>query len=124
MRTTNRPTLISILCTLGILLCVFCMGKAAFDFVVDYNMKEVRSYTENVTIVETFYTTDDDGYNSYYLMWENDHATDIMKVCSACYAKYRDAETMPLEIKVLDSKSTSGYNFKLHNHYNYERTDK
>lgn len=41
MRTTNRPTLISILCTLGILLCVFCMGKAAFDFVVDCSMKEV-----------------------------------------------------------------------------------
>lgn len=47
-----------------------------------------------------------------------------MKVCSACYAKYRDAETMPLEIKVLDARFTSGYNFKLHNHYNYERTDK
>lgn len=107
MKTTNRLILATILCIFGILLCVFCVGNAASDSMVE----EIGDYA---TIVETFYTTDEDNNNSYYIVWEKDNANGIMKVDSAYYEKYKDAETMPLEIKLFDSNK----------YYIYKRTDK
>lgn len=124
MRTTNRPTLVGTLCCFGILLCAIAIVVAGIQFVTNYHVKTIDEYVEDAAIIETFYTTDEDGYNSYYIMWENDHSTDIMKVCSTCYARYRDAEKMPLTVSVVESKFVKGYDFALHSHYNYERTDK
>lgn len=43
------------------------------------------------TVVETFYTTDEDGYNKYYVSYEADfdYETEygILKVCDSCYIK-------------------------------------
>lgn len=110
MKTTNRLMLATILCIFGILLCVFCVGNVASDSMIE----EIEDYTDNATIVETFYTTDEDDNNSYYIVWEKDNANGIMKVDSAYYKKYKDAETMPLGIKLFDSNK----------HYIYKRTDK
>ena len=107
MKATNRLVLATILCIFGILLCFFCVGNAASDSMIE----KIGDYA---TIVETFYTTDEDSNNSYYIVWEKDNATGIMKVDSAYYEKYKDAETMPLEIKLFDSNK----------HYIYKRTDK
>lgn len=107
MKTTNRIILATIF---GILLSIFCVGNATSDSMI----KETEDYTDNATIVETFYTTDEDGNNYYYIVWERDNASGIMEVDSAYYEKYKYAETMPLEIKVFDSN----------NHYIYKRTDK
>ena len=110
MKTTNRLILTVILCIFGILLCVFCVGNAASDSTVE----EIGNYTDNAAIVETFYTTNEDGNNYYYIVWEKDNASGIMEVDSAYYEKYKYAETMPLEIKVFD----------FNKHYIYKRTDK
>ena len=107
MKATNRLMIATILCIFGILLCVFCMSNAASDSMIE----EIEDYT---TIVETFYTTDEDGNNYYYIVWEKDNASGIMEVDSAYYEKYKYAETMPLEIKVFNSNK----------HYIYKRTDK
>lgn len=130
MKATKSRTLIStisissILCTIGILICTFCVGKIAFELVADASMKEVASYTEYVDIIETFYTTDRYGNPEYHIMWEGNNYTNIMDVCSGCYMKYRDASEMPIKVTKVESKNRRGYNFCLHNHYNYERTDK
>lgn len=107
MKTTNRLILAAILCIFGILLGIFCVGNAASDSMVE----EIGDYA---TIVETFYTTDEDGNNYYYIVWEKDNASGTMEVDSAYYEKYEYAETMPLEIKLFDSNK----------HYIYKRTDK
>lgn len=120
MRITNRPTFTDILCGAGVLLCVFAMCAT----IVKSNMKIVGEWVERVNIVESFYTTDRYGRPEYYLMWENDKHTDVMGVCSNCYMKYRDAAQMPIKVTEVESINTHGYNFELHNHYNYERTDK
>ena len=99
MKATDRLILTIILCSFGILVCFFCVGNAASDSIVE----EIGDYTDNATIVETFYTTDEDGNNYYYIVWERDNASGIMEVDSAYYEKYKYAETMPLEIKVFDS---------------------
>ena len=104
MKTTNRLILAAIF---GIFLSIFCVGNAASDSMVE----EIGDYA---TIVETFYTTDEDGNNYYYIAWEKDNASGTMEVDSAYYEKYKYAETMPLEIKVFDSNK----------HYIYKRMDK
>lgn len=130
MKATKSRTLISIISITSILyiivglLCAFYIGKVVFDFVDDARMKEVASYTEYVDIIETFYTTDRYGSPKYHIMWEDNNYTDIMDVCSGCYMKYRDAAEMPIKVTKVESKNRRGYNFCLHNHYNYERTDK
>ena len=76
MKATNRLMLATILCIFGILLCVFCVGNAASDSMIE----EIEDYTNNITIVETFYTTDEDGNNYYYIMWEKDNVSGIIEV--------------------------------------------
>ena len=130
MKTTKSRTLISIISITSILyiivglLCFFYISKVVFDFVADVRMKEVASYTEYVDIIETFYTTDRHGTPNYHIMWEGNNHTDVMDVCSSCYMKYRDAAEMPIKVAKLESNNRRGYNFCLHKHYNYERTDK
>lgn len=124
MRTTNRPTFTDILCYIGVLLCVSSIGAIIVDFFSDGRMKTLGEWTERVNIVESFYTTNQYGNPQYFLMWENDKYGGVMEVCSSCYMKYRDAAQMPIKMKELESNHTHGYNFELHNHYNYERTDK
>lgn len=130
MKATKSRTLISIISITSILyiivglLCAFYIGKVVLDFVVDVRMKEVASYTEYVDIIETFYTTDRHGAPNYHIMWEGNNHTDVMDVCSSCYMKYRDAAEMPIKVTKLESNNRRGYNFCLHKHYNYERTDK
>lgn len=130
MKTTKSRTLIraisisSILCTIGILICTLFIGKIVFELVADACMKEVASYTEYVDIIETFYTTDRYGNPDYHIMWEGNNHTDVMDVCSSCYMKYRNAAEMPIKVTKVESKNRRGYNFYLHKHYNYERTDK
>lgn len=130
MKATKSRTLISIISITSILyiivgiLCVFYIGKVVFDFVADVRMKEVASYTEYVDIIETFYTTDRYGNPDYHIMWEGNNHTDVMDVCSSCYMKYRNAAEMPIKVTKVESKNRRGYNFCLHKHYNYERTDK
>lgn len=130
MKATKSRTLISIISITSILyiivglLCAFYIGKVVFDFVADVRMKEVASYTEYVDIIETFYTTDRYGTPDYHIMWEGNNHTDVMDVCSSCYMKYRNAAEMPIKVTKLESNNRRGYNFCLHKHYNYERTDK
>lgn len=130
MKATKSRTLISIISITSILyiivglLCFFYIGKVVFDFVNDVRMKEVASYTEYVDIIETFYTTDRYGTPDYHIMWEGNNHTDVMDVCSSCYMKYRNAAEMPIKVTKLESNNRRGYNFCLHKHYNYERTDK
>lgn len=130
MKATKSRTLISIISITSILyiivglLCAFYIGKVVFDFMADVRMKEVASYTEYVDIIETFYTTDRHGNSKYHIMWEGNNYSDIMDVCSSCYMKYRDAAEMPIKVTKLESNNRRGYNFCLHKHYNYERTDK
>jgi hypothetical protein len=124
MRTTNRPTFTGILCCAGVLLCIFAICATVIKWIGNNNMKVVGKWIERVNIVESFYTTDRYGRPEYYLMWENDKYADVMGVCSSCYMKYRDAAQMPIKVTELESINTHGYNFELHNHYNYERTDK
>lgn len=130
MKTTKSRTLISKICCVGVLSFILSIGislyigKVTVDFITDVRMNEVASYTEYVDIVETFYTTDRHGTPDYHIMWEGSNYTDIMDVCSSCYMKYRDAAEMPIKVTKVESKNQRGYNFCLHNHYNYERTDK
>lgn len=130
MKATKSRTIIGKLCcvgALGFILCIVILlyvGKVAANLVADVRMNEVAGYTEYVTIIETFCTTDRYGNPKYHIMWEGNNYTDIMDVCSGCYMKYRDAAEMPIKVTKLESKYRRGYNFCLHNHYNYERTDK
>lgn len=124
MRTTDRPTFIQILCWIGEALSLVCLVWIVWSAIQDYHIKTVNTYTEQASVVETFYTTDRYGGNEYYIMWETDNATDIFNVCSTCYARYRDAETIPITVQEIENKKIHGYNYMLHTHYNYERTDK
>ena len=124
MRTTNRPTFTGILRCAGVLLCIFVVCATVVDWVDNGRMKTLGEWTERVNIVESFYTTNRYGSPQYFLMWENDRYGGVMEVCSSCYMKYRDAAQMPIKVKELESNYTHGYNFELHSHYNYERTDK
>lgn len=121
MKTRNSLYFAVIFSTIVVTL---LLSAALAVVAVSWSDTAIDRTTEEVTIVETFYTTDGTGKSNYYIMWENDYTGDIFKVCSACYTRYRDAATMPIEVIEVESATKHGYDFVVHHHYNYYREDK
>lgn len=111
-------------CILGIILVIFVLCYGAVELWNTHSMQPINQWIEQAAIVETFYTVDRYGRPIYNIMWESANYADIFTVCSSCYSKYKDAKEISIRVTELDSKNVHGYNYCLHNHYAYERTNK
>jgi len=117
--------LLSVVMSLAGIIITVLMVYGVITFFAGFKVHTVNTYNITATIVESFRTTDRYGGNEYFLMWEDEAGhSDIMQVCSTCYAKYYDCATVPMLVKDVESKHMIGTDFFIHTHGNYQRGDK
>ena len=78
------------------------------------------------TVVETFYTTDRYGNNSYYVAFEVELQDEIefgiLEVCDGCYIKYNKTPQIWISKTLQEGVNFTGYTFSNeHSHSVYRR---